>query len=135
MKTVCMMAVFAGLAAAQGAAKFVIDPQKDTVRELAQDKPLARITTDPPTPEKAAAAPVKNESKLRPAFELPAELQFQYFRQAWVIEHAMAGQAETVRKIQAACTEAASKAQMVRGDDGELKWFCVPEPVHEEKAK
>jgi len=72
---------------------------------------------------------------IRPSFEPPAELSAEYFRQAWVIEHAMSRQGDAARKIQAACAKDLAEAKMTRGEDGELRWLCVPTPPASDKEK
>lgn len=80
----------------------------------------AQTAPKPPTDVKAST------SIGRPTFEAPADLQLEYFRQAWQIERAVAKQNDAIRKIQTACEKALAEAKFIRDESGDYKWVCTP---------
>ena len=67
--------------------------------------------------------------------ECPTDLQAEYFRQAWTIEHAMAKQESVVRQLRAFCATMSQEAQLVRNEDGDLRWVCGAPSAPKDKAQ
>jgi len=70
--------------------------------------------------------PASPAPEIRPRFAVQTDITSEYWRQAWVIEHAMALQGEATRKATAFCAANDAELQYVRNDQGLIALICVP---------
>jgi hypothetical protein len=62
----------------------------------------------------------------RPIVEVPADMTAEYFRQAYVIEHAQVRQASAIEAMKTFCEKNAGDLKKTRSEQDEVLFVCTP---------